>query len=158
LAITELQVQVDLINSKLSTPDEQAKKALLKDFKSAIGRMLSGDESQPGARFGLRVVKNGPYRIEKPISISQDGRKITESRTVLITKHKNNEASLDKFQDYLRTGYNLPIDGLTFDAARKAMEKFFSNAPKHDVYGEEFETETFPESQIVATSDPGFKM
>lgn len=62
-------------------------------------------------------------------------------RLMSITKYRDNGVALEKFRKYLRDGYNLPIDNLTFDQLKKTINKFFRDAPNIDIYGEEYEEE-----------------
>jgi len=158
LAISENEAEIATIEAKLNNPDEQAKGLLFRDFKGVISNLINGEESQLNARFGLKIQKQGPYIIEKPISVSRDGKRVTETRTVAVTKHRNNEEALEKFRTYLREGYNLPIDNLTFEQLKDGIEKFFNDVPKPDLYGPEYENESlYSESTSRNVSDPGFK-
>lgn len=157
-AISENEAEIGSIEAKLNNPDEQAKRLLFRDFKGALSNLLNGDESQQNARFGLKIQKQGPFIIEKPFSVSREGKKHTEVRKISVMKFKNNEIALEKFRTYLREGYNLPIDNLTFEQLKAAIEKFFNDVPKVDIYGEEYESEAlFSEATFHKVSDPGFK-
>jgi hypothetical protein len=157
-AICACEVEIAAIEAKLGDLDGQAKRLLFRDFRSVINNILNGEEGQQSARFGLKIQKQGPYLIEKPVSISSEGKRHTEVRTVSVMKFKNNEAALEKFRTYLREGYNLPIDTLTFDQLKAAIEKFFADAPKVDIYGDEYETETFVNSEKVIKADQLFRI
>ncbi len=143
-AVAELQAQVDAINSKLNNVDGQATKMLIRDFKADLNMILNGEEAQAGGRFGLNVQKKGPYKIEKPLSVSRDGKRITETRECLITQCRDNAEALETFQAYLRNGYNLPVDGLTFQEVQESIEEFFRGAPSPSKYGPEYEVEVQP--------------
>ena len=125
------------------------------DFKNIIQNLLNGPDSQQGGRFGLKIQRHGPFIIEKPISVSIDGKKHTETRQVAVTKFRDNGVALEKFRKYLRDGYNLPIDGLSFDQLKKTIDKFFKDAPAFDLYGEEYEEEAlYADSKVI---DPNFR-
>jgi len=156
-AIRACETEIADIESKLKDLDGAAKRLLFRDFKASVSNILNGEESQVNARFGLRIEKRGPYLIEKPVSVSVDGKKHTETRTVSVTKFRNNESSLEKFRNYLRTGYNLPIDNMNFEQLKDAIEKFFNDAPKPDLYGDEYESETFV-SDSVKVGDNLFRI
>lgn len=151
------ETEVAAIEAKLGDPDLEARKLLFRDFKGSINRILNGEESQMNARFGLRIEKRGPYLIEKPVAVSSEGKKHTEMRTARVMKIRDNESALEKFRTYLREGYNLPIDNLTFEQLKDAIEKFFNDAPKPDLYGPEYETETFV-SPTVKVEDSLFRI
>lgn len=156
-AIRSSEAEAAAIEARLSDLDKEAKRLLFRDFRAAVNEVLNGSESQQNARFGLRIEKQGPYRIEKPVSISRDGKRTTGMREVSVMKLRNNEEALAKFQDYLRTAGNIPIGGLTFNEVKKIIDRFFADAPRPDSYGEPYEEEKFIEDPTMVI-DPGFRM
>jgi hypothetical protein len=140
------------IEARLSDLAKEAKRLLFKDFRAAVSEVLNGQESQMNGRFGLSIEKQGPYRIEKPVFVSRDGKRVVETRQVSVMKLRNNEEALVKFQDYMRQAGNMPIDGLTFDELKEDIEKFFHDAPRPDSYGEAYEEEKFIEDPVKPLS------
>jgi len=148
-AIITAKTEIADIEARLNDPAEAAKKLLLRDFRSAISDILMGEDSQINRRFGLQVQHQGPFVIDKAYTTTENGKKVTKMYQASIIKKRNNEEALEGFRSYLRAGRNLSIEGLSFDQAKKAMEKFFRNAPDLMIYGKEYEQEQNPALQGV---------
>ena len=135
----ESEDEILKIEERLSNPDIEAKKLLFKDFRAAVAELLHGQEAQSGGRFGLRIETSGPFKIEKPVSVSKGGKRVTEIREVSIMRYRNNEGALIAFQDYLRQAGAMVIDTLSFDELVTKIEQFFAEAPAVNVYGSAYE-------------------